>query len=104
LSLSSISLLWVLTLSVSVSLLSMFSLLSLLLGISLLYVSVYLLPLKYSVCVWERRHRPPWFAFPIAPVFQQFGWLGIPNRWELMSSRWVATFTSDVPCIWKVIA
>jgi hypothetical protein len=29
--------------------------------------------------------------------FQQFGCLGI-------LSRWVATFISDVPCIWKVVA
>jgi hypothetical protein len=29
--------------------------------------------------------------------FQQFGYLGIFNRW-------VATFISDVSCIWKVVA
>jgi hypothetical protein len=56
LSLSSISLLWVLSLSVSLSL--------------------YLLPLKYSICVWERRHLPPRLHFPLLR-FPTVGCLGI---------------------------
>jgi hypothetical protein len=41
--------------------------------------SLYLSPLKQSVCAWNRRHLPPAVAFPVAPVFQQFGCLGILN-------------------------
>jgi hypothetical protein len=41
-----------------------------------LRLSVYLLPLKYSVCVWERRHLPPRSHFPLLQ-FPAIGYLGI---------------------------
>jgi hypothetical protein len=59
--------------------------------LSILFFVSSLLPLKYSVCGWNRRHLPRAIAFAVAPVSQQFGCLGILNQdvggWTIL--KWI---------------